>query len=330
MAGMGKRMRPHTLSTPKPLVFVAGKPIVHHLCEDIIAALPDKVSNISFIIHPSFGIETEKKLIDIAHSLHANGVIYYQHEALGTAHAILAAKEALIGPVIIAFADTLFKTDFKLKNTLDGTIWVKEIDDPKLFGVVVSDENGIIMDFIEKPQKFVSNKAIIGIYHFKDGANLCNEIQYLIDNNLKEKGEFQLTNALENMKNKGLKFKTAAVSQWYDCGNKEATVNTNRQVLINKYPENYINSETKIINSTIIAPCYIEKSVVIESAVIGPYVTLGEDTIIKNAIVKNTIVMKNTIIENKIIENSLIGNHVNLLGTINTVSIGAYNECSDK
>src|SRR5581483_5997999 len=202
MAGMGKRMRPHTLTVPKPLIPIAGKSIVQRLVEDITKVCGEKVEEVAYVVG-RFGKEAEDSLVKVAESLGAKGSIHYQDEPLGTAHAIMCAKEALDGKVVVAFADTLFKADFTIDTGKDGIIWVSKIEDPRQFGVVKLDENDVITDFIEKPQTFVSDLAIIGIYYFKDGAYLRSELQYLLDNNIMEKGEFQLTNALENMKKKG-------------------------------------------------------------------------------------------------------------------------------
>jgi len=141
MAGLGKRMRPHTLSVPKPLIPIAGKPIVYRLVEDIAQVCGQKIDEIAFIIHPSFGKATEDNLLAVAASLGAKGRICYQEEALGTAHAIMCAKESLDGNVVIAFADTLFKADFILDSSKDGIIWVQKIDDPRQFGVVRLNQN---------------------------------------------------------------------------------------------------------------------------------------------------------------------------------------------
>src|ERR1041385_7596592 len=195
MAGSGKRMRPHTLTIPKPLIPVAGKPIVQWLVEDITKVCKEKVTEIAFVIG-DFGKEVETNLLKIAESEGAQGRIYYQDEALGTAHAILCAKESLSGKVVIAFADTLFRADFTMDEDKDGVIWVSKIEDPRAFGVVKVNKENIITDFVEKPQTFVSDLAIIGIYYVKDGENLKKEMQHLIDNNIREKGEYQLTNAL--------------------------------------------------------------------------------------------------------------------------------------
>jgi glucose-1-phosphate thymidylyltransferase len=251
MAGRGSRLRPHTLTVPKPLIPVAGKPIVQRLVEDITKVCGEKVDEIAFIIG-DFGAAVEKELIDLAQNLGAKGSIYYQEEALGTAHAILCAKPSLTGKVVVAFADTLFRANFTLDSDADGIIWVNQIDDPRAFGVVKLDANNTITDFVEKPETFVSDLAIIGIYYFKDGKNLGNELQYLIDNNIKDKGEFQLTNALENMKNKGVKFKPGQVDEWLDCGNKNATVYSNQRVLEFEKNEQLISPKSTIKNSVII------------------------------------------------------------------------------
>ncbi|WP_218186029.1 sugar nucleotidyltransferase [Marinifilum fragile] len=201
MAGMGKRMRPHTLTVPKPLIPIAGKPIVQRLVEEIAKVSNESIEEIAFIIG-DFGKEVENQLCAIAENIGAKSSIYYQNEALGTAHAIHCAAESLSGKVVVAFADTLFKADFVLDAEADSVIWVQKVEDPSAFGVVKLDAENRITDFVEKPQEFVSDLAIIGIYYFKDGENLRNELQYLLDNKVVVNGEYQLTDALENMKNK--------------------------------------------------------------------------------------------------------------------------------
>lgn len=323
MAGMGKRMRPHTLTIPKPLIPVAGKPIVQHLMEDIVKVCPEKVDEIAYVVG-RFGNETEQKLIAIAQSLGANGTIHYQDEPLGTAHAILCAESALKGKVVVAFADTLFRTDANIDEKSDGTIWVKQIDDPRQFGVVKVDKENVITDFIEKPQEFVSDLAIIGIYYFRDGENLRNEMQFLIDNNIKDKGEYQLTNAMENMKNKGKKLVPGKVTEWLDCGNKDATVYTNKRVLEIKHPAGQIHPTAKLINSVIIQPCLIEKDAVIENSVIGPHVSIGSGTKTFNAIIRNSIIQNNSVIDSAVIDNSMIGSHAVYKGKWRDLSMGDY------
>ena len=325
MAGRGSRLRPHTLITPKPLVCVAGKPIVQHLVEEIVTVCNEKVDEIAFIIG-DFGKEIEDSLCNIALKLDAKPKIYYQTQPLGTAHAILCARNSLKGNCVVAFADTLFKAKFKLDKLKDGIIWVSKIDDPSSFGVVQLDINNNISAFIEKPEKFVSDLAIIGIYYFNDGEYLREELQFLIDNNIKEKGEYQLTNALENMQKKGKVFSPGRVQEWLDCGNKTATIHTNQRVLVNK--GSYISKKAKLKNSKIIEPCYISSSANIKNSVIGPYVSIGPNTEIENCKIKNTILQGDSTILNAKIYNSMIGRHVfyNSNNTKQTVSLGDYTE----
>jgi len=325
MAGMGKRMRPHTLTVPKPLIPIAGKPIVQRLVEDIAKVCNEPIEEVAFIIG-NFGEAVEKSLIKIAESVGAKGTITYQDVPLGTAHAILCAKEALRGNVVVAFADTLFKADFTLDTSADGTIWVQEVEDPKPFGVVKLDEQGNITDFVEKPETFVSNLAIIGIYYFKDGEYLRDELQYLLDNNIKDKGEFQLTNALENMKNKGTRFIPGKISEWLDCGNKDATVYTNQRYLeyIKDQPD-LVSPTAKVTNSVIIPPVYVGENAVLNNAVVGPYVSIGNNTQVSDAIVSNSIVQENTVIKFANITNSMLGSFVSFQGKQSDLSVGDYN-----
>jgi glucose-1-phosphate thymidylyltransferase len=325
MAGRGSRLRPHTLTVPKPLVPVAGKPIVQRLVEDITEVCGETVDEIAFIIG-DFGDQVEKDLITVAENLGAKGSIYYQEEALGTAHAILCAKDSLKGNVVVAFADTLFRADFTLDANAEGIIWVNQIDDPSAFGVVKVNDDNLITDFVEKPTEFVSDLAIIGIYYFKDGNYLKNELQYLIDNNITDKGEFQLTDALENMKKKGTKFAPGKVNEWLDCGNYKATIYTNQRVLEFIKKEDIIDESLKKENTVIIEPCFISKNVELKNSIIGPHVSIGENTVIKNSIISNCIIQTNSLIRSTNIKNSMVGNHTNIKGNIQEISVGDYNE----
>mgnify|MGYP006409987425 FL=1 len=325
MAGRGSRLRPHTLTVPKPLVPVAGKPIVERLVEDITKVCGETVEEIAFIIG-DFGDEVEKDLIGIAENLGAKGTIYHQDEALGTAHAIYCAAPSLVGNVVVAFADTLFKADFTLDSDADGIIWTKSIEDPRAFGVVKLNDEGTITDFIEKPEKFVSDLAIIGIYYFNDGDLLRNELKYLLDNDIKDKGEFQLTNALENMKSKGTKFKPGTVTEWLDCGNKDATVYSNQRVLEFIKDENNIADSAINDNSVIIPPCFVGKNVQLLNSVVGPHVSIGENTVIENAVIKNSIIQTGSSVKNIVIKNSMIGNKVEIEGSELDLSIGDFTQ----
>ena len=323
MAGMGKRMRPHTLTVPKPLLPVAGKPIVQWLVEDIIKVCKEKVEEIAFVIG-DFGKAVEEQLLNIASNLGAKGSIYYQDEPLGTAHAILCAKDALKGKVIVAFADTLFRADFTIDENKEGIIWVNKIDDPRMFGVVKVNDKGVITDFIEKPATFISDLAIIGIYYFKDGEYLKKEMQFLIDNNIREKGEYQLTNALENMKSKGTQFVPGKVVEWFDCGNKDATMYTNKRILDIHLETLKVPASLKKENAIVVQPCFIGENVEIKNSVVGPYVSVGANTKIEGSVITNSIIQSNAVIRHSVLDNSMIGNFAEYVHTPEQLSLGDY------
>jgi len=325
MAGRGSRLRPHTLTVPKPLVPVGGKPIVHRLVEDIAAVCTEKIDEIAFVIG-DFGDAVEKELIEVAAQLGAKGSIHYQDQPLGTAHAVLCAKEKLEGPVVVAFADTLFKANFKIDPNDDGILWVKQIEDPSAFGVIKMNDKGEIIDFVEKPKEFVSDLAMIGIYYFKDGQRLRKELEYLIDNNVIKGGEYQLPDALRRLTESGYTFKPGEVSEWLDCGNKEVTVHTNQRVLEYDLEKGIqlVASSTKQINSVIIPPCFIGENVIIENSIIGPHVSIGANSMIIKANIVNSNIQTNTHIENAIIHNSMIGSFARYKGLARDLSIGDY------
>lgn len=323
MAGRGTRLRPHTLTVPKPLVKVAGKSIVHRLVEDLAAAYGGKIEEIAFIIG-DFGPGVEQDLLDLAARLGAKGHVVQQTEKLGTAHAILCAKQCLSGPVIVAFADTLFDSNFELDVEQDGVLWVQKIEDPSAYGVVTLDEAGFVTEFVEKPTDFVSDLAIIGIYYFKDGDFLKQELQYLIDNKIMQKGEYQITHALENMKAKGKKFRTQAIDEWLDCGNKKAVVYANQRVLTIKEDTAKVADSVQVINSVIIPPCYIADNVIIKNSVIGPHVSIGENSVIENAIISNSVLQHNVTLSNVLLENSMLGSHSTGQGSKSDWSISDY------
>lgn len=326
MAGRGSRLRPHTLTVPKPLIPIAGKPIVHRLVEDIAGVINQEIEEIAFIIHKDFGDKVAQELITIAENLGAKGSIYYQNEPLGTAHAILSAKESMQGPIVVAYADTLFKADFTLDTSADSVIWVKQVEDPSAFGVVQLNDNNQIVDFVEKPKEFVSDLAIIGIYYFKSGEILRSELEYLLDNNIQKGGEYQLTDGLENMKQKGMKFVPGKVDEWMDCGNKNVTVETNSRMLqfLHEDGANLISNTVRIENSTIIPPCYIGEEVVLINSIVGPNVSLGKATHLTNVKIQNSLVQTHAHLKNAKLDNSMIGNHASFDGDFKSISIGDY------
>lgn len=327
MAGRGSRLRPHTLTVPKPLVPVAGKPIVHRLVEDIANVCQQKIDEIAFVIG-DFGKEVEQQLIEVAASLGARGRIFYQEQALGTAHAVLCAEELLEGEVVVAFADTLFKADFNLDTDGDGILWVKQIEDPSAFGVVTQNEEGVINGFVEKPKEFVSDLAMIGIYFFKKAEELKEELQYLVDQNIIKGGEYQLPDALRNMTEKGRKFYPGKVDAWLDCGNKKVTVETNKAVLEFDKDQKLVSDQAEIENSVIIPPSRVADDVVIKNSVIGPHVTVGKGTKIVDSRIENGIIQHDCQIECSQLKGAMIGSNAKVKGHMNDLSISDYSEVS--
>lgn len=323
MAGWGSRLRPHTLTVPKPMLKIAGKSIVERLISNISNTLERPLESISFIIREDFGKDIENQLLDIAAKYKTKAYICYQQEPLGTGHAILCAQEQLQGNVVVGFADTMFDADFKIDTDSDAVIWVKQIPNPEAFGVIKLDNKGAIIEFIEKPKNFISDLAIIGIYFFKDGKNLKEELQYLIDKDMREKGEYQLTTAMERMRQKGKIMRAGQVKEWLDCGNKNATVESNTAIL-QTGKDNYSGGEYS--NSTIIQPCYIEHGVQIIHSVIGPNVSICKGSVVKNSVVSNAIIQEDSHIENKVIHNSMIGSKASIIGRQEDLSVGDYNQ----
>ncbi|HKL40246.1 MAG TPA: sugar phosphate nucleotidyltransferase [Cryomorphaceae bacterium] len=326
MAGRGKRLRPHTLTVPKPLVKIAGKPIVQHLVEDIAQLLNDEPLEEIVFVTGQFGEEVENHLLAVAESLGARGKIAYQDQALGTAHAIWCGKEALKGKTIVAFADTLFKADFQLDPAADGMLWVKQIADPSSFGVVKLNEDGHIIDFVEKPKEFVSDLAMIGCYYFKEGRDLYTEIEYLIENEVMKGGEYQLPDALRRMTEQNKTFSPGKVDEWMDCGNAKVTVETSNRVLALKYPDSEIASDVEVINSIVIAPCYIGSGAKVINSVVGPNASIGSNTLIEDSRISHSLIQDDSQLVGQSMAQSMIGSFVKLETKPAALSLGDYNE----
>lgn len=326
MAGRGSRLRPHTLTVPKPLIPIAGKPIVQRLVEDIAKVLKQDIEEIAFIIHPDFGEDVANDLIKIADSLKARGVIYYQDQPKGTGHAIMCASKSLSGPCVIAYADTLFKADFNLDKTADSVIWVKQVANPEAYGVVQLNTANEIIGLIEKPKEKVSDLAVIGIYYFKQASELKKELEYVLENNIIHGGEYQINDGIKGMMAKGKRFVPGKVDEWMDCGNKNVTVETNGRMLDFLHLEgvSLVSGQIELQNAQIIEPCYIGDNVKLVNTTVGPHVSVGDGCTIENSKVKNSLIQTHTTIKNANLDNAMIGNHAFFDGNFNHISIGDY------
>lgn len=326
MAGRGSRLRPHTLTTPKPLIPIAGKPIVERLVKSIAKVVKEPIEEIAYVIGDDFGSVIENDLKDIATDLNAKGTIYYQDKPLGTGHAIMCAKESLSGPAVIAYADTLFQADFKIDKEADSVIWVKKVANPSAYGVVELNEKDQITELVEKPETFVSDLAVIGIYYFKEVSLLREALQNVLDQNIIHGGEYQINDGIKALQAKGLLFKPGKVDEWMDCGNKNVTVETNGRLLkiLHKNGEKLISENIKIENAEITEPCYIGDNVELKNAKIGPNVSIGEGSKIENATIQNSLIQTFAEVKNAKLNNAMIGNFARFDGNFTSISIGDY------
>ena len=329
MAGRGSRLRPHSLTVPKPLIPVAGQPIVHRLVKDIAKVLKQPIEEIAFVLgDPAwFGDYVVSSLQDLAKSLGAKASIYRQDKPLGTGHAIMCAEPSLSGPAVIAYADTLIRAAFDLDPTADSVIWTKQVDNPEAYGVVKLNANQEIIELVEKPETFVSDQAVIGIYYFKDVAVLKGKLQEILDENIMNGGEYQINDGIKRMMADGKVFKTGTVDEWMDCGNKNITIETNQRMLgflKADAEEQLVASSVSLENSNIIEPCFIGENVVLKNTTVGPYVSIGNDSVVEDSTIKNSLIQTNTSIKNANLNNAMIGNHVKYDGNYTAISIGDY------
>ena len=310
------------------MIPVAGKPIVHRLVTDIAKVLGEPIDEVAFILgDPAFfGDDVVESLMELASEMGAKGSIYRQDQPLGTGHAIMSAKDSLSGPAVIAYADTLIRADFDLDKSADSVIWVKQVEHPEAYGVVQLNDQNEIVELVEKPVEFVSDLAVIGIYYFKDVEVLKNELQHVLDNDITHGGEYQINDGIKRMMEKGMKFVPGKVDEWMDCGNKNVTVETNQRMLgfLEQEGENMVAETVQQENANIIEPCFIGEHVVLKNTTVGPYVSVGANTVLENSTIKNSLIQSNSKISNANLDNAMIGNHVVYNGNFETISIGDY------
>jgi len=316
-AGKGTRLRPHTHTTAKPLVHVAGKPVLAYILDDLKKV---DVSEIIFIV--GYLGNQIKEYVTKNYDFKTRFIV--QEELKGQAHAIKLAQPYIKEDVLIWFVDTISDADIsKLKTTkADGLIYVKEHEDPERFGIVFPDKQGFVEKIVEKPKNPPSNLANIGLYYIKDSKLLFESINHLIDHDMQTKGEFYLVDAFNIMIQKGAKFKSENVSVWEDCGKPETLLATNQYLLKKMPPKTY----DEVKNSLIINPVFIEKGVVVQNSIIGPFVSISKDANIKNSIIKNSIISERATIEDSQMKNSIIGVNACVKGTYNKLNVGDDSE----
>ena len=313
VAGVGTRLKPHTHTEPKALLHVAGKTILEHIMDRLInAGVDDFVFIIGYI---------GEKIKDFVEEKYSNYQLTFieQKERKGLGHAIYLTKDYIHEESIIVFGDTIFNVDLKnsLKEGFDAVLGVKYVDDPRRFGVVEMDGN-LVTKLVEKPNYVKRMPALVGVNYIKNYEALFESLKYVIDNDIKTKDEYQLTDALEHMVEEGYKLTTFAVEDWFDCGIPQTLLETNKYMLEHGNDKSLGNT----INSVIIYPVFIGKNVNIKNSIIGPFVSIADNATIENSIIKNSIINNKTDIMNCQLEDSIVGSNVTLKGRNNRINIG--------
>ncbi len=313
VAGVGTRLRPHTYALPKVLLNVAGKPILAHILD---ALVEHNIKNVTIIT--GYMGELVEEFINKRYS-QLNIDFVAQKERLGLGHAIWSGKNTYKDnePLMIILGDTVFDVNLDIAfNSKQNAIGVKEVKDPRRFGVVTLNNDKLITKFVEKPQEPISNLAIVGMYYIQTPQKLMNSLDQLITKNIRTKGEFQLTDALQIMLENGEDFTTFNVDGWYDCGKPETLLSTNR-FLLEKYP-----TQNKLKNTVIIPPCFISDEAIVENSVIGPYTSIADGAIVKNSIIKDSIISYEAKVSQVLLTESIIGNEAEVSGKYNKFNVG--------
>jgi glucose-1-phosphate thymidylyltransferase len=315
VAGVGSRLRPHTFSQPKVLLNVAGKPIIAHIMDKLIESGIDE----AIIIVGHLGDQIER-YIETHYSIKLTFVA--QTQQLGLAHAVQMCKPYVTGnePLFIILGDTIFDVDLMpVLSANISTLGVKEVEDPRRFGVAITD-SGRITKLVEKPDQPVSNLALVGLYCLRQADTLFKSIDFIIANNITTKGEFQLTDALQHMIDHGEPFSTFPVQGWYDCGKPETILETN-EILLHKY-----HQEKAYAGCIINPPVFIADSATVTNAIIGPNVTIAEYATVNDAIISNSIIGEKSQVNDIMLDRSIIGNNAIASAMGHQLNIGDYSE----
>ncbi|MEN3041375.1 MAG: sugar phosphate nucleotidyltransferase [Bacteroidia bacterium] len=321
MAGEGKRLRPHTLTVPKPLFPLLGKPVLQWLIEEIQRALPGTVERMVFIVR-DLRVDHQRFLEHLAESFGAAAYFCEQTQPLGTAHAIYQAREHLAGGCVILFADTIFKASIHVPQDADGALWVKRVEDPRSYGVVELSPEGFIHRLIEKPETPPSDLAIIGIYYLRQAERLLPAIEYLFQHNIQSKGEYQLTDALQWLCDQGVRLRALPVQEWLDCGSKSLILQAQTRLL--ELGEGQHSSQTALKNVHVIPPCHIADDAEVSDSILGPYVVVEKGAKVRRSIITRTLCRTHSQIEESILHDTIIGAYAYCKGALGALDLGDY------
>lgn len=317
LAGLGTRLRPHTYSRPKPLVNVAGKPVLGHILDGMAELEFDEIV---FVVG-YLGELVEKYVSKTYPRLKARYV--EQKEMRGQAHAIALAKEFIDQPVLIIFGDTIWETDWTRLDRVggDGLIFVKEVGDARRFGVVTL-EDGLVTRFVEKPDRPISNLAVVGVYYLKNWQGLMRAVDEVLAQNIQTKGEYYIANALQMMIDQGARLEAATIDVWEDCGTREALLQTNRYLL----SKGTSKTNGAAVDSLVIPPVYIGDGAKISRSIIGPYVSISPGAVVEDSILRDCIISEDALIQNATLEVSLVGSHARVHGAFQRLNVGDSSE----
>lgn len=317
MAGFGTRLRPHTWSKPKPLVSAAGKPVLGHVL-DMFSSLSDVDELIAIVGY--LGDQIEDFIVESYPHWKARFVT--QAELLGQSHAVWLAREGLEGPMLLAFVDTIIDVDLSaLENeSADAVAWVKEVKDPRRFGVVELNDDGYVKRIIEKPDDKSNNLAIVGFYYFKDSKALVDAIEDQLEKDTQLGGEYYLADAVNIMLESGLKMRVEEVDVWKDCGKPGPLLETNRYLL--DHGRDNSQEALQREGAVIIPPVYIAPTAAVSESVIGPYVSIGPECIIQRSVIRNSIIDTGSRIESSHLAQSIIGRQASVVGQSQNLNIG--------
>lgn len=320
MAGRGTRLRPHTHVTPKPLLPVLGASMVERIVTTFTELLPTRVSEAVFVLG-DFPSEVRDQLRGICRRLGIKASFAVQEKAMGTAHAVWSAREYLEGEVFSIFADTLFYMEPDVKLNADVVAWVKVVEDPRAYGVVVRDKQGRAVGFVEKPKEIISREALIGIYYIKEAERLRSVIQDMMDEKaLSPRGEYELPDAFERLLASGASLETATVTDWLDCGTLPALMETTKFVMERERSA----FRGTMSNTVVIEPVYIGPGALIRNSVVGPYASIEAGATITDSIVRNSIVFADASIEGAMLKDSFVGQHAVIKGHTVPINVGDH------
>lgn len=312
VAGFGTRLRPHTYTRPKPLLHVAGQPIIGHILDQLVMlGIKRVVLVIGYMGELIVNYVRERSDFERVEWVE-------QKELLGLGHAI-SLTQSIVGadPMLMVYGDTIFRADLTrvLLMEDDGLLGIKQVEDPRRFGVVV-EEDGKVVKLVEKPEEFVSDRAIVGVNMIRESTQLFACLDDLIKRDMRLRGEFQLTDALQLMVEQGAHLGTFPIDGWFDCGTQETMLATNQDLLRDAPVPDHCT------NTVIVPPVHIDPTAEVSDSVIGPHVSIGAGARVRQTIVRNAIIGEQAEVEAALIEDSLIGFQAVLKGRWNHLNIG--------